>query len=157
MKDFYYYTGLIAITITGVICLSILFFYVSTWFINKLGKYFKTIWIMAEYAYYRKQFKDWVIGKAVIFPKGAGFDLGDKYMEDYSWSTLENLSTYEVLDNYLDYHLPSDFNVLFRNNLYCEVLNRKTRQAFQVSVLVNHKAINKHLNCVTFKFLRYVH
>lgn len=155
MKDFYYYTGFVVITTIGVIGLLIISYYLIAWFMNLLSRKFKTMWMMVEYGYYRKQFKDWIIGKAVIFPKGAGLDLGNKYMEDYYWSTKEShFDNYETLNDYLDNHLPSDFNVLVLNTLYCEILNTKTNEVFQVNAMGNGDS-NNHK--VTFEFLHYVH
>lgn len=155
MKDFYYYTGLVVITTIGFIGSLIILWYVYKWVLDMMAKQFKTFWMMAEYGYYRKEFKAFVKDKKVLFPKGAGLNLDDTHMDDYLWSTKEShFDNYQTLNDYIENHLPSYFIVLVLNTLYCEIVNTTTNQVFQVNAMGNGDSNNHR---VTFDFLHYVH
>ena len=158
MKDFYYYTGLVVITTIGFIGSLIILWYVYKWVLDMMAKQFKTFWMMAEYGYYRKEFKAFVKDKKVLFPKGAGFDTENTSMKGYSWLTEKiHLYNQETLQDYLDNHLPSEFKIVCHNSLYCEILNTKTNKVFSVNVVENNESFNKNVHAVTFEFLHYVH
>jgi hypothetical protein len=60
MENFYYYVGFSTFLILSLIAFLFLFINLFEWVVNQLGKRFKNIWIIIEFQFYRKEFKEWV-------------------------------------------------------------------------------------------------
>jgi hypothetical protein len=60
MENFYYYVGFSTFLILSLIGFLFLFINLFEWVVNQLGKRFKNIWIIIEFQFYRKEFKEWV-------------------------------------------------------------------------------------------------
>lgn len=73
------------------------------------------------------------------------------FMETYKWtSEEEHTDNTETMNEYLDYHLPKCFKVMFQDGTYAEIKNRNSHQRFEVHAsgdgdFRNHK--------VEFKFM----
>jgi len=63
MEQIYYWIGLIvfwlSVTIGSIIAIGFLIRII----LDELGRRFKTLWIIVEFAYYRAEFKEWVKDK----------------------------------------------------------------------------------------------
>lgn len=66
METLYYITGLIAIWSILITSILVLLALGVTKLLNYLGRTNGSIWIIVEYAFYRKQFKEWVKDKERI-------------------------------------------------------------------------------------------
>ena len=59
-------------------------------------------------------------------------DLATK-METYKWHTIEpHNNNEETMNDYLENHLPDEFEVIFEDGTYAEIQNKNTRQIFGV-------------------------
>ena len=66
MDTLYYITGIIAIWSILITSILVLLALGVTKLLNYLGRTNGSIWIIVEYAFYRKQFKEWVKDKERI-------------------------------------------------------------------------------------------
>jgi hypothetical protein len=63
MEQIYYYTGLVVLWISASIGVIFTVGYLIKITLNELGRKFKILWLIVEYAHYRKKFKEWVKDK----------------------------------------------------------------------------------------------
>lgn len=63
MEQIYYWIGLVVFLLSAIIGSVIAIGFLAKILLDELGRRFKTMWIMFEFAYYRKQFKEWVKDK----------------------------------------------------------------------------------------------
>ena len=66
MVDIYYWFGFIVFWACVTIGVSIIAGYLYKKLLDELGKRFKSVWILFEFAYYKKDFKEWVKDKERI-------------------------------------------------------------------------------------------
>ena len=63
MEQIYYWIGLVVFWLSATIGSVLAIGFLGETLLNGLGRRFKTMWIMVEFAYYRKDFKEWVKDK----------------------------------------------------------------------------------------------
>jgi len=63
MEQIYYWIGLVVFWLSAIIGSVVAVGYLSKLLLDKLGRQIKTTWIIVEFAYYRKEFKEWVKDK----------------------------------------------------------------------------------------------
>lgn len=66
METLYYITGLIIIWATSIASILMLLVLGITKLLNIIGRKYGSSWIIVEYAFYRKQFKEWIKDKERI-------------------------------------------------------------------------------------------
>jgi hypothetical protein len=63
MNEIYYWIGLVVFWLSAITGSVVLIGYITLLLLNESGKKIKTMWIIVEYAFYRKKFKSWVKDK----------------------------------------------------------------------------------------------
>ena len=63
MEQIYYWIGLVVFWLSATIGIVVAIGYLVNILLNELGRRFKTLWIIVEFAHYRKDFKEWVKDK----------------------------------------------------------------------------------------------
>lgn len=63
MNIIYHWIGFAVVWLSVIICLIIALRTLFKITMDKLGRNFKSIWIMVEFAFYRKDFKEWIKDK----------------------------------------------------------------------------------------------
>ena len=63
MEQIYNWIGLVVFWISATIGSIIAIGFLIRIILDKLGRRFKTLWIIVEFGYYRKSFKEWVKDK----------------------------------------------------------------------------------------------
>lgn len=63
MEQIYYWIGLVVFWLSATIGSVVVIGVLGKILLNELGRRFKTMWIMVEFAHYRKEFKEWVKAK----------------------------------------------------------------------------------------------
>jgi len=63
MEQIYSWIGLIVFWLSAIIGSILTIGYLGKLLLDELGHRFKTMWIMVEFAHYRKEFKEWVKDK----------------------------------------------------------------------------------------------
>jgi hypothetical protein len=63
MEQIYYWIGLIVFWLSATIGSVLVVGFLGKTLLDELGRRFKTLWIMVEFAHYRKDFKEWVKDK----------------------------------------------------------------------------------------------
>lgn len=63
MEQIYYWIGLVVFWLSATIGSIVAIGFLGRILLNELGRRFKTMWIMVEFAHYRKDFKEWVKDK----------------------------------------------------------------------------------------------
>lgn len=63
MEQIYYWIGLSVFWLSSIIGSVIVVGYLFKELLDYLGKKFKILWVMVEFAHYRKEFKEWVKDK----------------------------------------------------------------------------------------------
>ena len=63
MEQAYYWIGLVVFWLSAIIGSVLTVGFLAKLLLDELGRRFKTMWIMVEFAYYRKDFKKWVKDK----------------------------------------------------------------------------------------------
>ncbi len=63
MEQIYYWIGLVVFWLSATIGSVVVIGFLGKILLDELGRRFKTMWIMVEFAYYQKDFKEWVKDK----------------------------------------------------------------------------------------------
>jgi len=63
MEQIYYWIGLVVFWLSATIASVVAVGFLGEILLDELGRKFKTMWIMVEFAHYRKDFKEWVKDK----------------------------------------------------------------------------------------------
>jgi CTP:phosphocholine cytidylyltransferase-like protein len=63
MEQIYYWIGLSVFLLSATIGSVIIVGYLLKELLDYLGKKFKILWVMVEFAYYKKEFMEWVKDK----------------------------------------------------------------------------------------------
>jgi hypothetical protein len=63
MEQIYYWIGLVIFWLSAIIGSVIAIGFLAKILLDELGRRFKTMWLMVEFAHYRKEFKEWVKAK----------------------------------------------------------------------------------------------
>lgn len=63
MEQIYYYTGLVVFWLSAIIGTIFAIGYLIKIIFDELGRRFKPLWLIVEYAYYKSTFKEWVKDK----------------------------------------------------------------------------------------------
>lgn len=63
MEQMYNWIGLVVFWLTASIGIMLAVGYLMKIIFDELGRRFKTLWIIVEFAYYKKEFKTWVKDK----------------------------------------------------------------------------------------------
>jgi hypothetical protein len=63
MEQIYYFIGLVVFWLSATIGSVIAIGFLVKILLDELGRRFRTLWVIAEYAHYRKEFKKWVKDK----------------------------------------------------------------------------------------------
>lgn len=63
MEQIYSWIGLVVFWLSATIGSALAIGFLHKILLDKLGRKFKTMWIMVEFAYYRKEFREWVKDK----------------------------------------------------------------------------------------------
>lgn len=63
MEQIYYWIGLVVFWLFATIGSVVAIGFLGRILLDELGRRFNTMWIMVEFSYYRKDFKEWVKDK----------------------------------------------------------------------------------------------
>ena len=63
MEQIYYWIGLVVFWLSAIIGSVIAIGFLAKILLDELGRRLKTMWIIVEFAHYRKEFKKWVKDK----------------------------------------------------------------------------------------------
>lgn len=63
MGQVYYYIGLVVFWLSAGIAIVLVVGTIGKVLLDELGRIFKMMWIIVEFAYYRKEFKEWLKSK----------------------------------------------------------------------------------------------
>ena len=63
MEQVYYWIGLVVFWLSAIIGSGVVVYFLGEIILNELGRRFKIFWVMIEFIYYKKDFKEWVKDK----------------------------------------------------------------------------------------------